>query len=248
MSVHSHNLFSFRIKFAQIQPFLAGAPQASLGPAARTWLPASCRAVTTLGGVVFIVSIVLGISPVSTVSNVMVTLTIWAPGTPRGSRAWPSPSRSGRPWASTAFCPPGSRPWTSRSGPSCPLPVRHLRPPGRALHEEPAALPGPPQPVHVPRRPPRQEREALLQAALREHDGADAHRLHAHCRPGLPETGPGLQETTGQGGRAVGRERNKGLEGLVGLAAGHGYYISDISGFGGFGGSGNSEGLGESAP
>ena len=42
-----------------------------------------------------------------------------------------------------------------------------------------------------------QEREAVLQVAVREHDGADADRLHSHRRSRLPEVWPRLQAAPG---------------------------------------------------
>ena len=42
-----------------------------------------------------------------------------------------------------------------------------------------------------------QEREAVLQVAVREHDGADANRLHSHRRSRLPEVWPRLQAAPG---------------------------------------------------
>ena len=42
-----------------------------------------------------------------------------------------------------------------------------------------------------------QEREAVLQIAVREHNGADADRLHSHRRSRLPEVWPRLQATPG---------------------------------------------------
>ena len=42
-----------------------------------------------------------------------------------------------------------------------------------------------------------QEREAILQVAVREHDGADANRLHSHRRSRLPEVWPRLQAAPG---------------------------------------------------
>ena len=42
-----------------------------------------------------------------------------------------------------------------------------------------------------------QEREAVLQVAVREHDGADADRLHSHRRSRLPEVWPRFQAAPG---------------------------------------------------
>ena len=42
-----------------------------------------------------------------------------------------------------------------------------------------------------------QEREAVLQVAVREHDGADADRVHSHRRSRLPEVWPRLQAAPG---------------------------------------------------
>jgi hypothetical protein len=44
-----------------------------------------------------------------------------------------------------------------------------------------------PQPVHLPDGAEGEKRAALLQDVVREHRGANAHRLHPHRRPGLPE-------------------------------------------------------------
>ncbi len=44
-----------------------------------------------------------------------------------------------------------------------------------------------PQPVHLPDGAEGEKRAALLQDVVREHRGTDAHRLHPHRRPGLPE-------------------------------------------------------------
>ena len=42
-----------------------------------------------------------------------------------------------------------------------------------------------------------QERETVLQIAVREHDGADANRVHSHRRSRLPEVWPRLQAAPG---------------------------------------------------
>ena len=50
---------------------------------------------------------------------------------------------------------------------------------------------------NYPGGPAGQEREAVLQIAVREHDGADANRLHSHRRSRLPEVWPRLQAAPG---------------------------------------------------
>ena len=51
-----------------------------------------------------------------------------------------------------------------------------------------------------------QEREVVLQVAVREHNGVDANRVHSHRRSRLPEVWPRLQAAPGLVAKTLGKK------------------------------------------